>query len=220
METTKKVIPFNFYLARQIHGGNEKGKILTRAGGYVRNIVFNVRNDLRPISAIIQTDWHKEDTFAYKADGTCIEQPGDYDLVLEVDEVKNIEQQNEPTPEQMDKNITELIFDNGQTDHKNDRKDNKLPWELLPIEVIEEAVKVYQFGAEKYGVNTWQKLENGKERYYAALMRHLVAWRKGETKDEESQLHPLSHVIWNAIALLWFEMNEGKNNGKIQNTEG
>lgn len=119
----------------------------------------------------------------------------------------NSEQQNEPTPEQMDKNISELIFDNGQTDHKNDRKDNKLPWELLPIEVIEEAVKVYQFGAEKYGENTWQKLENGKERYYAALMRHLVAWRKGETKDEESQLHPLSHVIWNAIALLWLEMN-------------
>lgn len=90
---------------------------------------------------------------------------------------------------------------------KNDRKDNKPRWELLPIETLEEVVKVYTFGAEKYAENSWQNLENGKERYYAALMRHLVAWRKGETKDEESLLHPLSHVIWNAIALLWLEMN-------------
>lgn len=90
---------------------------------------------------------------------------------------------------------------------KNDRKDNKPRWELLPIETLEEVVKVYTFGAEKYAENSWQNLENGKERYYAALMRHLVAWRKGETKDEESQLHPLSHVIWNAITLLWLEMN-------------
>lgn len=112
-----------------------------------------------------------------------------------------------PTPEQMDKNITELIFDADKTSFKNDRKDNKPRWELLPIEVLEEVVKVYTFGAEKYAENSWQNLENGKERYYAALMRHLVAWRKGETKDEESQLHPLSHVIWNAIALLWLEMN-------------
>lgn len=103
-----------------------------------------------------------------------------------------------------------------KTDHKNDRKDNKFPWELLPIEVIEEAVKVYQFGAEKYGKNTWQKLENGKERYYAALMRHLVAWRKGEKVDAESGLSPLAHVLWNVISLIWLEQNDGK----IQNTEG
>lgn len=118
----------------------------------------------------------------------------------------------EPAPEQMDKNITELIFDTDKTSLKNDRKDNKPRWELLPIEILEEVVKVYTFGAEKYAENSWQNLENGKERYYAALMRHLVAWRKGETKDEESQLHPLSHVIWNAIALLWLEMNNNKQN--------
>lgn len=107
-----------------------------------------------------------------------------------------------------------------KTDHKNDRKDNKPRWELLPLEVIEEAVKVYTFGAEKYEANSWQRLENGKERYYAALMRHLVAWRKGEKVDEESGLSTLAHVLWNSIALLWFEMNDGKNDGKIQNTEG
>lgn len=99
---------------------------------------------------------------------------------------------------------------------KNDRIDGKPRWELLPIEVMEEVVKVYTFGAEKYGVNTWQHLDNGKERYYAALMRHLVAWRKGENLDEESKLNPLSHVIWNAIALLWLEMNDKESDGKIQ----
>lgn len=93
---------------------------------------------------------------------------------------------------------------------KNDRKDNKPRWELLPIEIIEEVVKVYNFGAEKYGENTWQLVPNAKERYYAALMRHVVAWRKGEKKDEESGLHPLAHVIWNAISIMYLEQHEPK----------
>ena len=47
---------------------------------------------------------------------------------------------------------------------KNDRKDKKLMWELLPLEDIEDVIKVYTEGANKYGVNTWQNLENGYNR--------------------------------------------------------
>lgn len=56
---------------------------------------------------------------------------------------------------------------------KNDYKDNKLRWDLLPLEEIEDIVKVYTFGSKKYAPNTWQKLDNGYERYKAALLRHL-----------------------------------------------
>ena len=44
---------------------------------------------------------------------------------------------------------------------KNDRKDGKLRWELLPLETIEEIVRIYTFGADKYGPNNWMNLENG-----------------------------------------------------------
>lgn len=93
---------------------------------------------------------------------------------------------------------------------KNDRKDNKLMWELLPLETIEEAVKVFTFGAQKYGVNTWQNLPNGFERYRAAFLRHMVAHLKGEEFDPESGLLHLSHCLWNSIAMLHVYLAERK----------
>lgn len=85
---------------------------------------------------------------------------------------------------------------------KDDRKDNKPMWELLPLSDLEDVVKVYTFGAKKYAPNSWRNLPDGMERYKAALLRHLVAFDKGEEFDEESQLPALAHMAWNAIAML------------------
>ena len=91
---------------------------------------------------------------------------------------------------------------------KNDRKDGKLRWELLPLQTLEEIVRVYTFGAEKYEPNSWQNLEDGYERYKAALLRHLVSYEKGEIQDKESGIHALAHMAWNAIAMLHIEMQK------------
>jgi len=93
---------------------------------------------------------------------------------------------------------------------KDDRKDHKLRWELLPLPLIEKVVEVYDFGAQKYAPNSWQNLPDGYQRYKAALLRHLTAYEKGETKDEESGLHPLAHAAWNALAILYFATKENK----------
>lgn len=61
---------------------------------------------------------------------------------------------------------------------KNDIIDDKLRWDLLPMEEIEDIVKVYHAGAKKYGPNTWQNLDNGFERYRAAAARHIMAYLK------------------------------------------
>lgn len=100
---------------------------------------------------------------------------------------------------------------------KNDRQDEKEMWELLPFETIEEAVKVFTFGAKKYGVNTWQNLPNGFERYRAAFLRHMVAHLKGEEHDPESGLLHLSHCLWNSIAMLHVYMagKKKERRGKI-----
>lgn len=87
---------------------------------------------------------------------------------------------------------------------KNDRLDGKLRWELLPLPLVEEIVKVYTFGATKYGDNTWQHLQDGASRYKAALLRHIVAYDKGEVNDPESGINHLAHVAWNAMAMLYF----------------
>lgn len=96
------------------------------------------------------------------------------------------------------------------TSVKNDILDDKLRWELLPIEEIEDIVKVYSAGAKKYGPNRWQHLDNAEDRYYAALLRHLVEWRKGNAIDPETGCYHLAQVAWNAIALLWCFKNKKK----------
>ena len=88
---------------------------------------------------------------------------------------------------------------------KNDRLDDKPMWELLPMQEIEDLVKVYTYGAKKYKPDGWKNLENGFERYRAALMRHMMLYINGERYDKESGLQHLSQVVWNAIAMLWYD---------------
>lgn len=84
---------------------------------------------------------------------------------------------------------------------KNDS--GKLRWDLLDWEVVEEIVKVYTMGANKYEDENWRK-GIGWRRIFAALMRHLIAWWRGEDLDKESGLSHLAHAAWQCIALLWY----------------
>lgn len=85
--------------------------------------------------------------------------------------------------------------------------EDKPRWELLPVEPIEQVVKVLSHGARKYDDDNWRRVERRKERYYAAAMRHIVAWRQGERDDPETNLHHLAH----AMCCLVFLMEEDKN---------
>ena len=76
------------------------------------------------------------------------------------------------------------------------------------IQLVESVGKVLTFGASKYEPNNWQNVEDGEDRYYAAALRHLVAYRKGEEKDPESGLSHLEHAACNIMFLLHFERKE------------
>jgi len=82
--------------------------------------------------------------------------------------------------------------------------DEKLRWDLLPYNTIEKVVEILTYGAKKYADNNWKKIE--PKRYISALMRHLVAEITGEDNDKESGFLHLSHVVCNAIFLLWFKL--------------
>ena len=88
---------------------------------------------------------------------------------------------------------------------KNDFFDDKMRWDLLPMQEIEDIVRVYHLGAKKYAENSWQNVSNGFERYRAALMRHMMAYIDGERYDRELGVNHLASVAWNAIALLWYD---------------
>jgi hypothetical protein len=91
---------------------------------------------------------------------------------------------------------------------KHDAKKPRM--DLLPFEALEEVAKVLTFGARKYAANSWQKLDCAESRYTAALLRHLVAIQRGERFDAESGLLHVAHMATNALFLLWFEIQKGK----------
>ena len=91
-------------------------------------------------------------------------------------------------------------------------------WELLPINQIQKVVKVLTDGAAKYGDNGWRSVDNPQERFYAAMMRHLYAWRTGDKIDKESGFNHMIHVICNAIFLAEFdESNENAFSKMVDN---
>lgn len=87
-------------------------------------------------------------------------------------------------------------------------------WDLLPLDIIREVVHVFTLGAKKYSVNNWKLVENGRERYYSALLRHLEKWQSGESHDPEWNTPHLAHIIFNAIALRYFEKLQEKGKRK------
>ncbi len=99
-----------------------------------------------------------------------------------------------------------LLDQSDGTKHDTD----KPRWDLLPYGALEEVVKVYTFGANKYDDWNWSKGIQ-YSRLMAALMRHLFKWWwKRESIDEETKCHHLASVVFNALGLLHFELQQQK----------
>ncbi len=65
---------------------------------------------------------------------------------------------------------------------------------------------VLTFGAQKYEAHSWRGVPDGKARYKAALMRHLIAHAAGEKLDPESGMPHLAHALFNVAAM--YELDE------------
>jgi hypothetical protein len=77
----------------------------------------------------------------------------------------------------------------------------KLRLDLIPPEALRAMGDVLTHGADKYGDHNWERGISA-DRLYAALLRHLLAWREGETTDSESGLPHLAHALTNAGMLV------------------
>lgn len=81
---------------------------------------------------------------------------------------------------------------------------DKLRYELLPPELLEEVARVLTFGAHKYSARNWE-LGMAWSRPFAALMRHMWAWWRGEDKDPETGYSHLSHAACCIAFLVSYE---------------
>lgn len=94
----------------------------------------------------------------------------------------------------------------GQDPSKGLKFDNgKRRASLLPTGVLNIVIDVLELGAKKYALNNWQKVENGRTRYYDAALRHIDAWWNGQSHDQESGLHHLAHAICCMMFLMWLD---------------
>jgi hypothetical protein len=84
-------------------------------------------------------------------------------------------------------------------------------WDLFPFEDAEEIVKILTFGAIKYGPEQWKIVPDGENRYFAALIRHLVAYKKGEKADKETGFSHLSHAGCCLLFIHYYERMRRKN---------
>lgn len=84
---------------------------------------------------------------------------------------------------------------------------DKLRFDLLPFESVEELVKVLTYGAKKYEPNNWKLVEDPINRYSSATLRHLSSFMKGEEIDKESGISHLAHAGTNILFLIWFIKN-------------
>ena len=90
----------------------------------------------------------------------------------------------------------------------------KPDWSLVPANELEDIVKVFTMGSQKYGRENWKNLPDGMFRCYSAMMRHIRSYKKwtetGDSKDlydEESGLHHLAHAATNILFMMWWDNN-------------
>lgn len=81
-------------------------------------------------------------------------------------------------------------------------------YDLVPFEALEEMVKVLTFGATKYTPDNWRYVDNFDSRYFAACLRHITAYARGELNDPETGLPHLAHAMCCLAFLLEGPANE------------
>ena len=74
--------------------------------------------------------------------------------------------------------------------------DNKPDFSLLPLTTLEDELRVWMYGKEKYAAWNWAKGMPWSVPF-ACLMRHMAAWQRGEELDQESGLPHLAHAMCN-----------------------
>lgn len=91
------------------------------------------------------------------------------------------------------------------------RKDDsgKTPMHLIAPELLDLTAEVLAYGAEKYAPRNWEK-GMAWHRPFAALMRHMWAWWRGDDRDPETGLSHLGHA---ACCLMFLIAYQGRGIG-------
>jgi hypothetical protein len=115
----------------------------------------------------------------------------------------------------MTKKIGELLKA-GNTNDPAKRFDlGKARWELIPDDALEKIVEIYSHGAIKYDEENWRKGMKWK-RCIGSMKRHMKAFTTGEDIDPDSKCLHLGQIAWNAITLLWYQLEQIEGDDRVK----
>lgn len=91
---------------------------------------------------------------------------------------------------------------------------DKIRWDLLPMDALNEVAKILTFGYHKYGAHNWR---GGMEwsRLYGATYRHLYQSIIGKDYDDESKLLHLAHAACNILFLIEYLLHNIGNDDRF-----
>ena len=81
--------------------------------------------------------------------------------------------------------------------------------QYLSADFITEMARVLAFGATKYGANNWTLVHSTEARdiYLNALIRHVLAYAKGDLRCAKDGQYHLAQIAVNAMFLFYFDKN-------------
>ena len=87
--------------------------------------------------------------------------------------------------------------------------EEKVRFDLIPPRPLYELAEIYTYGARKYDDRNWERgIKWG--RIFAAIMRHLWKFWRGEWADPESGLPHLAHAAWGCFTLLEYNLTHAE----------
>lgn len=98
------------------------------------------------------------------------------------------------------------VFPDVESSTKGIKYDSsKIRYSLIPLDALQETVKVLEFGAKKYAPDNWKYVDDAQARYWDAAMRHIVAYKLEDKTDSETGLSHLAHAICCLLFLINFD---------------
>ena len=89
-------------------------------------------------------------------------------------------------------------------------------YDLIPPDALASLVAIYTTGAARYGDRNWERGMSWG-RLFAAVMRHLWAWWRGEDWDRDDGLSHLAHAAWGCLALEAYRLRgTGEDDRRVQ----
>lgn len=92
----------------------------------------------------------------------------------------------------------------------------KLRYDLLEPFALQELVRVFTKGAEKYEDNNWLKGMQWNK-VLASLKRHIAAFEQGEDFDPELGTYHMANAAWNCMALLSYYKHYPQGDNRLHN---